>query len=105
VSKEDSKYKKRIFDLREHERLARRLEEFARRGIDFLLTNSGEPEMVDLYRGYGLIVDVFTMPRNISSKPNERGNQVQEILVSPPPDGKTPARVYLERALASHFPR
>jgi DNA adenine methylase len=105
VSTEHPKYRTRLFGLAEHERLARRLEDFARRGVDFLLTNSGEQEMIDLYRDHGLTVNVFRMPRNISSKPAERGNHVPEILVSPPPDGKTSARVHLHLALASTFQR
>jgi DNA adenine methylase len=105
VSKEHVKYKIRLFDLAEHERLARRLEDFARRGIDFLLTNSGEQEMIDLYCDHGLTVNVFQMPRNISSKTDERGNHVPELLVSPPLDGQTPARVHLDLALAAAFHR
>jgi DNA adenine methylase len=100
-----AKYKIHPFDLTEHERLATRLKEFARRGIDFLLTNSGEQEMIDLYCDHGLTVNVFQMPRNISSKPEERGDHVPEILVSPPADGQTPARVYLNLALTSAFQR
>lgn len=103
IGKEHVKYKVRMFDLSEHERLARRLEDFARRGIDFLLTNSGEQEMIDLYCDHGLTVNVFEMPRTISSKTEERGNRVPEILISPPADGQTPARVYLKRALGEAF--
>jgi DNA adenine methylase len=105
VSREHVKYRIRLFDLNEHERLARKLEDLARRGIDFLLTNSGEEEMIDLYRGHGLTVNAFQMPRNISSKPHERGNHVPEILVSPPPDGQTAARVHMQIGLAAAFQR
>jgi DNA adenine methylase len=100
-----TQYRARQFDLGEHERLARRLEDLARRGIDFLLTNSGEQDMVDLYRDHGLTVNVFHMPRSISSKPDERANHVPEILVSPPQDGKTPGRMHLKLALAAMFQR
>jgi DNA adenine methylase len=105
VSKEHVKYRTRLFNLNEHERLAARLETLARRGIDFLLTNSGEQEMIDLYRDHGLTVNAFRMPRNISSKPQERGNHVPEILVSPPVDGMTPARVHLHLGIAATFQR
>jgi DNA adenine methylase len=99
------KYRRKQFDLAEHERLARRLEDLSRRGIDFLLTNSGEEVMIDLYRDHGLTVNVFRMPRNISSKPDERGNHVLEILVSPPQDSQTPARMHLQHTLAATFQR
>jgi DNA adenine methylase len=100
-----TKYRIQQFDLGEHERLARRLEDLAHRGIDFLLTNSGEREMLDLYASHGLTVNVFHMPRNISSKTDERAIPVPELLVSPPQDGKTPARIHLQFSLAAAFQR
>jgi DNA adenine methylase len=103
VSREHVKYKVKLFDLGEHERLAGKLEAFSRRGIDFILTNSGEQEMIDLYRDHGLTVSVFSMPRNISSKTEERGNHVREILVTPPSDGQTAGRVHLHIGLARTF--
>jgi DNA adenine methylase len=99
------KYRVKQFDLVEHERLARRLADLAHRGIDFVLTNSGEDVMIDLYRGYGLTVNVFQMPRNISSKTDERANHVPELLVSPPRDEKTITRAHLHLSLTSAFHR
>jgi DNA adenine methylase len=76
------KYHRRGFGLRDHHALARALADLGRRGIDFMLTNSAEPEMVDLYRSRDLQVQVIHMPRAINSK-GDRRTPVAELLVTP----------------------
>lgn len=76
------KYQRRVFGLREHTKLARRLRELADRGVDFVLTNSGEREMVDLYESLGLHVSMVEMPRSINSKVDER-TRASELVVTP----------------------
>jgi len=82
---EDSKYGRRQFGLREHERLAHSLQALTRRGVDFILTNSGEKEMIALYSDYGLSVELVQSPRSINSKAERRGTPVPELIVSPQP--------------------
>jgi DNA adenine methylase len=77
------KYHRREFGLRDHTDLANALVELTRRGIDFMLTNSAEPEMVAQYRDCGLQVAVITAPRPINSKTDRRGTHVAELLVTP----------------------
>jgi DNA adenine methylase len=82
VVREDSKYGRRQFGLREHERLAQTLQTLSRRGIAFILTNSAEPEMVELYGDYGLHVEVVAVQRSINSKTDQRV-PAPEIIVGP----------------------
>lgn len=82
VVRGDSKYQvKDRFGLREHEELAKALQGLAVRGIDFLLTNSAETEMVNLYRDHGLRVEFTMIPRAISSRVDQRAS-APEIIVS-----------------------
>src|SRR5262249_15516744 len=83
LEKEDTKYKSRRFDLSEHEKLAARLSDLAARGVDFVLTNSGEDEMIDLYRSHNLRVHLVMMKGSIPTKTDQR-NPVRELIVSPP---------------------
>jgi DNA adenine methylase len=83
VTVEDTKYGRKRFGLDEHERLAARLVSLSRRDVGFVLTNSGEPEMVALYEDAGLSVTRVLSPRTISSKVNDR-TPVAEVIVSPP---------------------
>jgi DNA adenine methylase len=78
----DTKYRSRRFDLAEHEKLAARLADLNARGVDFVLTNSGEASMIELYRSYNLAVHTVRMPRNLSGKIAERG-PVDELIVTP----------------------
>jgi DNA adenine methylase len=83
VIRGDAKYQvKDRFGLREHEQLAKALQGLAVRGISFLLTNSAETEMVNLYRDHGLHVEFTMIPRAINSKIDSRMS-VPEIVVSP----------------------
>jgi len=81
------KYQQKVFGLKEHTRLAHQLRSLADRGIDFVLTNSGEPEMIQLYRGLGLHVTEIEMPRAINSRADQRTG-APELIVTPgdPPD-------------------
>jgi DNA adenine methylase len=77
------KYHKRGFDLRDHHEVAESLAQLARRRIDFMLTNSAEPEMVELYRSHNFQVAVIQAPRSINSK-TDRRSSISELLVTPP---------------------
>ena len=82
IEREDRKYRARSFTLANHERLAERLRNLADRGIDFILTNSAEPVMVDLYASHELSVRTVDMPRSISTKVKERF-AAPELVVTP----------------------
>ena len=77
-----TKYQARPFTLRHHEELASALVDLDRRGVHFLLTNSGEDEMADLYSRHGLTVDLVEIPRPINSKADQR-KAVRELVVTP----------------------
>jgi len=83
VLRDDLKYQTRPFDLRQHRRLARTLVQLAERGIQFMLTNSGEEEMVELYQSHGLRLDRVQVPRPINSKTDQR-SPVPEVIITPP---------------------
>jgi DNA adenine methylase len=72
----------RSFGLNQHESLARKLEELQSRGVNFLLTNSATPEMVDLYRSHRLSVRVIPMQRSVNVRVEERTDS-DELLVTP----------------------
>lgn len=78
----DTKYSREQFSSNSHRELARRLAACAERGVDFLLTNSGESEMVELYRNLGLDIEEVTVPRFISSKTDRRVPTL-ELIVRP----------------------
>lgn len=79
--KTSPKYGSQIFGIREHIKLAETLVRLHERGVLFLLTNSGEPEMFTLYRDYGLTVKEVLVPRAINSKTDER-QSVGELIVT-----------------------
>lgn len=82
VEKDDMKYRHRSFGLDSHEALASRMRLLADRDVSFVLTNSAEREMVELYSDHNLQADVVKMPRVISSKTGER-RAVSELVVTP----------------------
>lgn len=82
IEREDRKYRARSFTLSNHERLAERLRNLADRGIDFILTNSAERVMLDLYASHNLSVSIVDMPRSISTKVKERVS-APELVVTP----------------------
>lgn len=75
------KYGAGIFGFDEHERLAEMLVVLQRRGALFMLTNSGEREMVSLYRDLRLNVQEVLVPRAINSKTEQR-QAVGEVIVT-----------------------
>lgn len=75
------KYNARQFGRSDHERLADEVAHLAKRGVDFVLTNSGGPDSVELYRSRGLDVVTLRIPRAINSRTGERG-AVEEIVVT-----------------------
>lgn len=72
----------RQFGLSQHELLARKLEELQSRGVNFLLTNSATPEMVDLYRSHRLSVRIIPMHRSVNVRVADR-TESDELLVTP----------------------
>lgn len=83
------KYQTRPFTLKHHEELASALAQLAARGVGFLLTNSGEPKMAQLYARHGLRTELVALPRAINSKPDQR-TEVPELIVTPATDPVTP---------------
>lgn len=82
LEKEDTKYQRKQFGLRDHRELAETLATLSENRVSFILTNSGEPEMVDLYRSTGLSVQIIWIPRAINSKTDQR-KAVPELVVQP----------------------
>lgn len=78
-----TKYQRREFSVDEHHELAEAAELLARRNVDFMLTNSAEPEMIELYEDHNLQVAVIQAPRPINSRTERRGRPVTELLVTP----------------------
>ena len=83
---DDIKYSKVQFSMQSHRELALRLDSAAKRGVDFLLTNSGEPEMMELYRRYNFDIEPVQVPRYINSK-TDRRVPTPELIVRPPGAG------------------
>jgi DNA adenine methylase len=81
LQKTSPKYGVDCFGLEEHTRLARALVQLQQRRVSFLLTNSGEPEMVALYKNMGLSVKQVMVPRAINSKTDDR-KPTGELLVT-----------------------
>jgi DNA adenine methylase len=80
--RDDLKYSSKAFGPQDHSRLAEAVARLKQRGVGFLLTNSAEPQMIDLYEGHGLDVQVVGVPRAINSDVSARG-AVSEIIVTP----------------------
>lgn len=76
------KYSADGFTLRSHHKLAEAMRSLERRGVQFVLTNSAEPEMRELYERYGFNARVVSIPRAINSKIDERQG-VPELVVTP----------------------
>jgi DNA adenine methylase len=77
-----TKYHKRFFTVESHTRLADAVARLAERRVAFLLTNSGEQEMIELYESRKLVVDPVELPRAINSKTDQRRGG-REIIVRP----------------------
>jgi DNA adenine methylase len=89
LQKASPKYGAEVFGYSAHKRLAEMLLTLQRRGAMFILTNSGEPEMVALYRELGLNVREVMVPRAINSKGDER-QPVGEVIVTNAEPGYSP---------------
>jgi DNA adenine methylase len=83
---DDTKYSREQFTAQSHHELARRLAASAQRGVDFLLTNSAEPEILELYSKLHFDLEIVSVPRFISSKVDRRLS-VAEVIVRPPGSG------------------
>jgi DNA adenine methylase len=77
-----AKYTVREFTAQEHRELARSVANLRDRGISFMLTNSAEPEMVELYSELKLKIRVTQIPRWINSDTDAR-HSISELLVTP----------------------
>jgi len=89
LQKTSPKYGAEAFGYSAHKRLAEMLLTLQRRGAMFILTNSGEPEMVALYRELGLNVREVMVPRAINSKADER-QPAGEVIVTNAHPGNSP---------------
>jgi DNA adenine methylase len=74
--------KNKPFGIEQHTRLADYLVTLQQRNVQFILTNSGHPAMIDLYVKRGLQVRSIDMHRSISSKIGGRGTEA-ELIVTP----------------------
>ncbi len=81
LQKTGPKYGTEVWGIEKHEELADHLVAMQERGVLFVLTNSGEEEMVSLYRHRGLHVSEVMVPRMINSKTEER-QPVGEVIVT-----------------------
>jgi DNA adenine methylase len=84
------KYHTESFGLREHEYLADALADLSSRGVDFLLTNSAEAEMQDIYGAHGFDIELVRMPRSINSRTDSR-SAVEELVVRPTNQRRRPS--------------
>jgi DNA adenine methylase len=84
----DAKYGREVFGLDQRKRLIKALFDLKRRGVQFMLTNSAEPDLIQMYQDAGLHVEHTRVPRFISSDTEKRA-AVSEIIVS----GKAPLRL------------
>ncbi|XP_018402042.1 PREDICTED: modification methylase DpnIIA-like [Cyphomyrmex costatus] len=79
----------RVFTFSDQIRLADALVDLKQRGVDFLLTNSARPQMIQLYRDRGLRVEEIEVHRSISSKTQGRGRE-GELVVTPGTQSDSP---------------
>ncbi len=77
-----------LFGLDHHKKLIKMLLKLQRRDVQFMLTNSAEPDLVQMYMDNGLYVEHTRVPRFINSD-TEKRVAVSEIIVS----GKPPLRL------------
>lgn len=75
------KYSVREFTEAEHRELARTVSTLRERGVHFMLTNSAEPEMIELYKDFRLNVRLTSIPRWINSDVGAR-HSITELLVT-----------------------
>lgn len=82
LSQKHYRYQRNSFSEQRHRQLAYSLVALRSRGVDFVLTNSGERDMADLYRSFGFSVRLVEVHRSISSKADRRG-PAPELIVTP----------------------
>ncbi len=102
IKLEDTKYSRMQFSAQSHFELAESLSRLANRGVDFLLTNSADPEMVELYTKLGFEVEKVQVPRFISSKVDGRVS-AGELIVRPA-GTIVPRQLFLADELAEVIP-
>jgi len=95
---DDTKYSREQFTMDSHKELARRLAGLADRSVDFLLTNSAEPEVISLYQSYNFDIELVSVSRFISSKIDGRV-PTTELIVRPSGSGG-PRKLLLADELA-----
>lgn len=82
VINDEAKYDRKPFTREDHWLLIDHLADLRARGIDFVLTNSAEPELVAAYTARGFAVEYMSVPRSINSN-TEKRHAVPEIVVTP----------------------
>ncbi len=82
LSQNHYRYQRNSFTAQRHRQLANSLAALKARGVDFVLTNSGEQAMADRYHSHGLAVRLVEVHRSISSKAAGRG-LAPELIVTP----------------------
>ena len=83
IVSDDTKYSRFAFRLADHKRLAGAVQHLSERRISFVLTNSGEEEMISMYQRLGLKTTIVSVPRTISGKTDSR-IAASEVIVTPP---------------------
>ncbi|WP_082481189.1 DNA adenine methylase [Rathayibacter sp. Leaf299] len=71
----------REFTYLNHVRLADYLVDLKKREVDFLLTNAAHPAMIKLYEERGLELRAINMRRSISSRAEDRGDQLELVVL------------------------
>ena len=98
IKLEDTKYSRIAFSAQNHYDLAMALARLADRGVDFLLTNSAESEMIALYKSLDFEIERVPVPRFINSK--AEGRVATSELIVRPPGTKIARQLFLADELA-----
>jgi len=83
---QSSKYSRANFSREEHFSVGKACVSLINHGVDFLLTNSGDAEVIKYYKSLNLSVEEIAVPRFINSKSDMR-LPAAEIIVRPPEKG------------------
>lgn len=97
-----AKYSRISFTKADHFALAEALHDAAKRGVDFLLCNSAEDEIVDLYKKLGFDIAAVEVPRFINSKVDLR-TAADEVIVRPSKKGFKERQMLLTDQVANRF--
>ncbi len=81
LQRNGNKYGSDVWNYDRHRELAQQLVAMNERGVLYTLTNSAEPEMVELYESLGLVTVTVQVPRAINSKIDSR-QPVGELIVT-----------------------